>query len=329
MKITNEQIEEILSHYRIGRLIQFKAPLESGFQSDNFHILTDQGDFVVRIFHDSEENVRYSQIIYEYLATHGIKTPKPQRTKANDLLIPFNGKVAVIQTLLEGRDVEEQSDKAYELLPFYGSELGKVHAVSKNMVADLGEECLTKAVNTITYVKESAKKYMPNSAYIQNQYREWEEEILQLPANLLTKAVIHGDVGPKDFFFKDGQYTGIIDFNAAVYDFLLFDIAPMMMYCGLFDLSKNAGYYRGFIKAYLDESPVDKEEFKWLHVILKTRWLLQIFYHQYRYDEGITQGSETGEIEENLQGVIDGEYFLKMLEKYPKDRFYDVLDELD
>ncbi|MFX0113849.1 MAG: phosphotransferase [Candidatus Hodarchaeota archaeon] len=326
MELSNIQLEEILSQYNIGSLLQFQAPLESGFQSDNFHISTEQGDFVVRIFHDSEMNVRYSQTIYEYLATHGIKTPKPERTKENDLVLLFHRKIVVVQTFLEGTSYEDDDkDTIFGLLPFFGEELGKVHTVSKNMVAELGEEKLTKAVNTITYVRNSAQKYMPKKAYIKSQYQEWEEEIKQLPAFSLTKAVIHGDIGPKDFFFKDGEFTGIIDFNAAVLDFLLFDIAPMMMYCGLYK-PQNAKHYAKFVNAYLAESPVQKEEFKWLHTILKTRWLLQVFYHQYRYVEGITQGLETGNVEENLQGVIDGENFLKILEKCSKDYFYEVLD---
>jgi Ser/Thr protein kinase RdoA (MazF antagonist) len=329
MELSNIQLEEILSYYNIGSLLQFQAPLESGFQSDNFHISTEQGDFVVRIFHDSETSVRYSQTIYEHLATHDIKTPKPERSKDNDLLIIFHGKIVVVQTFLEGTCYDDDDrDTIFGLLPFFGKELGKLHTVSKNMVAQIGEEKLSKAINTITYVRNSAQKYMPKNAYIESQYQEWEEEIKQLPATSLTKAVIHGDIGPKDFFFKDGEFTGIIDFNAAVFDFLLFDIAPMMMYCGLYE-PRNAKHYIEFVNAYLEESPAQKEEFKWLHTILKTRWLLQIFYHQYRYVEGITQGSETGNVEENLQGVTDGEYFLRNLEKCPKHYFYEVLDEND
>lgn len=327
MEFSNAQLEEILSHYNLGSLVSIQAVLEPGYQTDNFHILTEQGDFVVRIFYDSEENVRYSQTIYEYFASHGIKTPKPERTKDNDLLLLFRGKIVVVQTFLQGTCYDDDHrDKIFELLPFFGKELGKLHTVSKNIVKEQGEEKLTKAVNTITYVRNSAKKYMPKNTYIKNQYQEWDEEIERLPAYSLTKAIIHGDIGPKDFFFKDGKFTGIMDFNAAVFDFLLFDIAPMMMYCGLYD-PRNAKHYVKFVNAYLEESPIQKEEFKWLHTILKTRWLLQVFYHQFRYVEGITQGSETGNVEENLQGVTDGEYFLKILEKCPKDYFYEVLDE--
>ena len=165
---------------------------------------------------------------------------------------------------------------------------------------------------------------MVNDDYVIMQFKEWEKEIEMIPAHLLTKAVIHGDIGPKDFFFKNGTFTGIIDFNAAGYDYLLFDIAPMMMYCGLFYQERIENYVR-FVHAYLEESPIKKEEFKWLHLILKTRWLLQIFYHQYRYVEGITRGLIIGKREENLQGVIDGINFLKILEHYSYNDFFKVL----
>jgi hypothetical protein len=99
----------------------------------------------------------------------------------------------------------------------------------------------------------------------------------------------------------------------------------MMMYCNLYSAKRCREYVR-FTRAYLEHSPVRKEEFKWLHVILKTRWLEQIFYHQYRYTEGITQGLESGNVEENLQGVEDGIFLLKELEKLPKDFFLRILD---
>ena len=120
------------------------------------------------------------------------------------------------------------------------------------MKVEMGVEELSKKTNTIAYVKKTSKQYMPDNTYIKDQYRQWEREIRLLPDNILTKGVIHGDVGPKDFFFKDGTYEGIIDFNAACLDYLLFDIAPMMMYCALYEPERSSEYTL-FIKAYLEE----------------------------------------------------------------------------
>ena len=310
MSFSEHEIRDILNSYDVGSLVKFKKKLEDGFQSENLHVLTDKGDFVVRVIFDTEKNIKTCMRVYEYLANNGIKTPAPVRTKEKGLILSYKGKFVVIQTFLEGSDISDDI-KINQLLGLFGTELGKIHSVSKKMVNELGKEIFIRDEDNIASVRNMAHIYPVKDDYINKQYKEWEKEIELLPTHLLTKAVIHGDVGPKDFFFKDGNFIGILDFNAAGYDYLLFDIAPMMMYCGLFYPKKIDDYIR-FVHAYLEESPIKKEEFKWLHTILKTRWLVQIFFHQFRYVEGIIRGLDSGNREENLQGVKDGKHFLKI-----------------
>ena len=323
MIFSENEIVDILRYYDVGSLVKFKGKLDNGFQSENFHILTERGDFVVRVIYDTEINIKVCMRVYEYLARNGIKTPNPMRTKENALLLSYKRQFVVIQTFLEG-SYESNVRKINQLLPFFGKKLGEIHYISKRMVEELGKEIFIRDEDTIASVRNMARRYMVKDDYVYKQYKEWEKEIEMLPAHLLTKAVIHGDIGPKDFFFKNGTFTGIIDFNDAGYDYLLFDIAPMMMYCELFYQKRIENYVR-FVHAYLEESPIKKEEFKWIYLILKTRWLGQIFYHQYRYVEGITRGSITGKREENLQGVKDGMHFLKILENFSYNDFFKVL----
>ncbi|MFX1281882.1 MAG: phosphotransferase [Promethearchaeota archaeon] len=323
MSLSEREIKEITSYYNLGSTIKFKGRLEDGFQSENYHIQSDQGEFVVRIIFDTEKNISLCMKVYEYLARKGIKTATPMRTQDNSHILVYKGQYIVIQTYIEGTD-EFEAKKINKLLEFYGRELGKVHTVSLKMVQELGKEIFVREEDHIASVRNMAKCYPVKDGYINNQYKEWEKEIEKLPTKLLTKAVVHGDIGPKDFFFKEGVFTGIIDFNAAGYDYLLFDIAPMMMYCDLFYPEKKNEYIR-FVHAYLEESPIKKEEFKWLNIILKTRWLIQIFFHQYRYEEGIIRGLESGKREENLEGVKDGKHFLEVLEETPQDFYFIVL----
>lgn len=323
MSLSEPEIKEITGYYNLGSNIKFKGRLEDGFQSENFHIQSDQGDFVVRIIFDTEKNIKICMRVYEYLKRNGIKTPVPMRTKDNSYILAYKGQYIVIQTYIEGTD-EFKAKKINKLLEFYGRELGKVHTVSQKMVQELGKEIFIREEDHIASLRNLAKRYPVKDDYINNQYKEWEKEIEIIPSDLLTKAVVHGDIGPKDFFFKDGVFTGIIDFNAAGYDYLLFDIAPMMMYCDLFYPEKKNDYMQ-FVHAYLEESSIKKEEFKWLNIILKTRWLIQIYFHQYRYEEGIIRGLDTGKREENLEGVRDGKHFLKTLESVSTNYFFKVL----
>jgi Ser/Thr protein kinase RdoA (MazF antagonist) len=323
MPLSEKEIYEIVDYYNLGSRVKFRRRLEDGFQSENFLILSDKGQYVVRIIFDTEKNINLSMRVYEYLARNGIKTPAPMRTKDNNQLLVYKEQYVVIQTYIEGKD-EFEAKKINKLLEFYGKNLGKLHTASLKMVQELGKEIFIREEDHIASVKNMAKKYPVNDDYINIQYKEWEKEIEKMPTDVLTKAVVHGDIGPKDFFFKKGVFTGIIDFNAAVYDYILFDIAPMMMYCDLF-YPKNKKDYIRFVHAYLEESPIKKEEFNWLHLILKTRWLIQIYFHQYRYEEGIIRGLDSGKREENLEGVMDGKLFLEVLEKTPQDFFIQVL----
>ncbi|MFX0016154.1 MAG: phosphotransferase [Promethearchaeota archaeon] len=326
MILDDRKIRNIVEHFDVGELSKVVKALNSGFQSDNYHIRTNKGEYVLRFIYDSVRNVEYIMEVYDYFADHGIKTSKPVTTKEGTFSLLYEDNVIVVQSFIPGT-YYETLDKIDSVLSFYGRELGRIHQVSIQMVKEKGEKRLSaKPWDTISYVIEASEEYMPENEYIRQQYEKWEHEINSLPKNQLTMAVIHGDVGPKDFLFKDGNYMGIIDFNAAHFDFLLFDIAPMMMYCDLYQPERKRQYY-DFITAYLEEAPVTKAELKWLHLILRTRWLLQILYHQSRYEEGITKGSETGQVEENLNGVRDGENFLKITCKTSKEFYFKGLGE--
>jgi Ser/Thr protein kinase RdoA (MazF antagonist) len=171
-------------------------------------------------------------------------------------------------------------------------------------------------------VTTARQKYMPDDDYIQRRYSEWNQSIHQLPTNQLTRAVIHGDVGPKDFFFEGKEFTGILDFGAAHLDFLLFDVASMMMYSQLYHPDRMS-QFRSFMTAYLETAPLKKEELRWLHLLFQTRAFIQIFYHQYRYDEEITQGLDTAD--ENLKGVADGKQLLKITSSYTPDHYFTTI----
>ena len=324
MILNDRKIKDIVGCFNVGEFKKVLTVLKSGFHSDNYHIRTDKGDYVLRYIYDTVKNVEYIMEVYDYFANHGIKTSKPVPTNKDKFSLLYEDNVIVVQSFIPGT-YYESLDKIDSVLSFYGRELGRIHQVSLQMVEEKGEKRLkVKRWDTISYVKEASEEYLPKTEYIRQQYEIWEQEINFLPKNQLTKAVIHGDVGPKDFFFKDGNYMGIIDFNAAHFDFLLFDIAPMMMYCDLYKPERKKQYH-SFITAYLEEAPIKKAELKWLHLVLRTRWLLQILYHQYRYVEGITQGSESGKAEENLEGVRDGENFLKITSKTSKDYYFKVI----
>jgi len=324
MSLDESTIRAILEHFNVGDLRRVVRPLESGHQSDNYHIQTDLGDYVVRIVHESVERIEFAMLVHEYLSNNEIKTPKPARTKLGKFTHTYDNRFFVVQTFIRGEDIYEPLEAVDPLLPFYGDKLGKIHRTLLRLTEEIGEKQLDKGGVPFSWVRNSSKKYMPDDDYVKDQYKLWLEDIDQITEAPLTKGITHGDVGPKDFFFENGEFTGVMDFNSAGYSFLLMDIVSMIMYSQLMRPNR-AKQYRTFMNSYLRVAPIRLEELNWLHLLLRTRWFVQIFYHQYRYVEGITQGLDTDEAEENLQGVVDGIEFLRITNEYPQDYFYNIL----
>jgi Ser/Thr protein kinase RdoA (MazF antagonist) len=325
MVLDEATIRSVLEKFSIGKLQRVMRPLDSGFQSDNYHIRTDQGDFVIRVMHESAESIEFSMRVHEYLADHGVKTPRPARTRGGELTYSREDGLFVVQTFVPGADIYEPLEAVDPLLPFYGSQLGHLHRVLLGMTEDVRGKEVMKGGGHISYVYSVGTKYMPDDEYVKKEHARWKEEVEGIPEDELTSGIIHGDIGPKDFFFQDGELTGIMDFNAAHFSYLLLDLASMMMYCELIRPDRTE-QYRTFMSSYFRTAPVQRNELHWLHLILRTRWFVQIFYHQYRYEEGITQGLDSGDTNENLEGVTDGIHFLRMTNGYPLDHFYRLLD---
>ena len=325
MGLDERKIRLVLEHFNVGDY-RSARPIESGFQSDNYYVQTNLGDYVVRIVHESVERIEFAMRVHEYLADNDIKTPRPMRTNLGTFIHHYNNQHFVVQSFIQGADVYEPLEAVDPLLPFYGNKLGQIHKVLLGLTDELGEDVLDRGGVPFSWVRDSSKKYMPDDDFVKEQYSLWLKEIDQIFNAQLTQGITHGDIGPKDFFFDNGEFTGVMDFNSAGYSFLLMDVVSMIMYGQLMRANRTE-QYRIFMKSYLKIAPIHMDEINWLHLLLRTRWFVQIFYHQYRYVEGITQGLDADETKENLVGVTDGIEFLRITDEYPRDHFYRLLSQ--
>ena len=95
------------------------------------------------------------------------------------------------------------------------------------------------------------------------RYKEFVNQesikILRLTKNFeqknLTKIHIHGDAFIDNFLFQDGKITGIIDFYMSGYEFLLYEIATIIIsWCFEFDIkTKKLTYHPELKEAFLQE----------------------------------------------------------------------------
>jgi len=59
MILSDRKIRYIIEYFDIGELDKVFTTVKSGFQSDNYHIRTNKGDYMLRYIYDTVENVEY------------------------------------------------------------------------------------------------------------------------------------------------------------------------------------------------------------------------------------------------------------------------------
>jgi Ser/Thr protein kinase RdoA (MazF antagonist) len=324
---TKEVVEDYLQFYKIGRLNRMSI-LDSGFESDNVKIATEEGIYVMRVIYQTPNRVFDTMKIYDLLVANDIKTAKPIKTRKGEYYIEINStETLVIQEFINGQpywreDLAKNSAFYQKMLKLYGRELGKVHKVSSIIFDNVKFREIDPRNSTIQDIIKMNPSFlrMSEHSYVQSEYRKWVREAHKVLKCELSFGVSHDDIKPGDFFLINDELSGILDFNAARFDFLVSDIAAMVMYCDMYQ-KENLIRFQSFIVPYLENSCVRLEELRFLQFFFKTRGFLQIFYFKYRIETHTLQGVNSEE--DNLKGFRDGIEFLKAANKLSSDYFYD------
>ena len=309
LKFSEAQAREILRHYDLGS-VQRLTWLAAGFQSDNYTLLTDRGKYCLRLIYQKQQRLEYVLGLYADLADQGIPTARPFPTVEGRLFVLHQGTAVAIQTFVEG--VSAAEDPRH--LSVYGQVLGRLHAA----LAAAGLERLEGEGKGCLASLRMFAEWFPPDPWVRGQYEALEQDLSRLPLSTYTRCVVHGDCGPKDFYFEGDRLAGILDFGAAHPDYVLYDLATMMMFTRIFAQEKRAEY-ESFVQAYREAFPLPREELLGLHALLRTRLLIQVGHSWRRYCRGEFQGLASPE--ENLEGIEEDKAMLRLMEEVPKD-FY-------
>lgn len=310
LRLTEDDAREILRHYDLGRL-RSVTWLAEGFQSDNYTLLTDRGRYCLRVIYEKERRLEYVLGLYTVLADRGIPTARPIPTAEGRPFIAFRGTQAAIQSFVEGLSAADDPKP----VSVYGHVLGRLHTAlsAANLEGQKGEGkgCLASL--------RMFADWFPPDPWFRRQYEALERELARLPLSDYTRCVVHGDCGPKDFFFEGDRIVGILDFGAAHPDYVLYDLATMMMYTRTFAQEKRPEY-ESFIRTYREAFPLPSEELLGLHAMLRTRFLIQVGFSWRRYRRGEFQGLASPN--ENLEGIEWDKAMLQLMEEIPRDFYF-------
>ena len=219
--VNKEDLLSFLQKYDIGTLEKFEGILE-GIENTNYKITTSKDIFILTIFEKrvNIEDLPFFINLQNHLAHKNFKCPQPITNKEGKSINILNGKPAVIISFLHGKKASEVTPQHCQQV---GSTLSFLHQAAKDF-----KQQRTNGMHQSQWSNLFGECQGIKDHPYMDLIKPIEEELLYLdqhwPKNL-PQGIIHADVFQDNVFFKDNQFSGLIDFYFACHDFLAYDIA--------------------------------------------------------------------------------------------------------
>ena len=129
-KFNQNKINEILSHYNLGKLDQFKG-IEEGIENTNYFLSIQKKKYILTIYEKrvKSEDLPFFSNLMSSLNNLNFKCPAPIINKQNTTITDFEGKKLMIVSFLEGKAKKNLSPLDCKSI---GIEVAKMHEITKN-----------------------------------------------------------------------------------------------------------------------------------------------------------------------------------------------------
>lgn len=264
--ISKEELTTFLNQYNIGSLIRFEGILE-GIENTNYKLETSENNYILTIF---EKRVNPADLPFfinlkNHLAKKKFACPKPIKNNDGKYINLLNNKHCVIISFLKGKKTSKIKNNHCKQV---GKMLGILHQDSKDF--------LQKRNNTMNYNQWKnifLKSQNANHNKFNGIMSNIDEELSYLEAEWpkdLPAGIIHADVFQDNVFFKDNEFSGLIDFYFACNDFFAYDIAlTINAWCFENKAKFKKDKFLNLIEGYENLRPLIKIEKKHLSTLLR------------------------------------------------------------
>ena len=259
-KFNQNKINEILSHYNLGKLDQFKG-IEEGIENTNYFLSIDKKKYILTIYEKrvKSEDLPFFSNLMSSLNNLNFKCPAPIINKQNTTITDFEGKKLMIVSFLEGKAKKNLSPLDCKSI---GIEVAKMHEITKNFEFKRENDLSIKSWRGLfDSVKDKCSKIHKDlPKLIEENLSDVEKN---WPKNL-PRGIIHADLFHDNIFFIKDKFSGIIDFYFSCEDFYAFEIAicfNALCFDGSKDnLSFNVTKAKSFIDGYTSIRSLSEEE---------------------------------------------------------------------
>ena len=266
-KLDKNNIEEILSNYKLGKLSSFQE-IEEGIENTNYRLSIDEKKFILTIY---EKRVKSADLpffsdLMSSLNKENFKCPAPIFNNNDETITNFKGKKLMIVSFLEGKAKQNLTPANCNTI---GAEVAKMHNLTQNLKLkrknDLSVNSWRKLFNSVKDNCENLHKDLPRliEENLDDVEKNW-------PKNL-PRGIIHADLFHDNIFFIQDKFSGVIDFYFSCEDFYAFEIAicfNALCFDGLkSNLSFNVTKAKNFIDGYTSLRKLTDEELNNIKVL--------------------------------------------------------------
>ena len=266
-KFNQNKINEILSHYNLGKLDSFKG-IEEGIENTNYFLSINKKKFILTVYEKrvKSEDLPFFSELMSLLNKANFQCPAPVNNNKNNTITDFEGKKMMIVSFLEGKAKKKLSPDNCKSI---GVEIAKMHQLTKNFKLKRQNDLSVKSWrNLFESVKDKCTKIhkdLPKliEENLSNVEKNWPKD--------LPKGIIHADLFQDNIFFIKDKFSGVIDFYFSCEDFFAFEIAicfNALCFDGLeSNLSFNVTKAKYFIDGYSSVRKITEEEIKSIKVL--------------------------------------------------------------
>ena len=220
-KYNQDEIDEILSSYDLGKLETFKG-IEEGIENTNYFISTKNKKYILTVYEKrvKSKDLPFFSKLMSFLDKANFKCPVPILNKKKETITNYNGKELMVVSFLEGKAKQNLSPINCESI---GIEVAKMHEITKNFKLkrenDLSIKSWRGLFETVKDQCSQIHKDLPKliSENLNDVEKKWPSE--------LPKGIIHADLFHDNIFFLKNKFSGIIDFYFSCEDYFAFEIA--------------------------------------------------------------------------------------------------------
>lgn len=256
-EVSDAELEAFLAQYAIGRALSFKGVAE-GVENSNYLLDTEAGRYILTLYERRAkvDDLPFFLDLMEWLVAHGYPCARPVADAEGRSLNTLAGRPAAIVTFLSGLSARRPGvSHCLEA----GEGLGWLHEAANGFpqarANDLGHRAWRALAGGLSTQAETLKPGLAATLAADLEFldKAW-------PADL-PEGVIHGDWFPDNVFFREGGFSGAIDFYFAASDQLAYDLGVALnAWCFEPDGSFNITSARALVRGYQRRRPLEPAE---------------------------------------------------------------------